>query len=97
VPLVCPSEERAARLARRCNKALHKGWGSAIGHEDAEAAQSHAQMQRAPVLLAPGLEGTDFRRGEGLGGPSRKNKRCLEDAVPGKPKKIGSRRIADNS
>jgi hypothetical protein len=67
----------------------------------AEAAQSQAQMatqvQRDPVLLAPGLEGTDFRgvRGLGVERPVPQNKRCLEDAVPGKPKKIGFRGIAE--
>src|SRR4029077_10793769 len=47
---------------------------------------------RAPVV-APGLEGTDFRGDWGAGGdwPVPQNKRCLEDAVPGKPKKIGFR------
>jgi hypothetical protein len=50
---------------------------------------------RAPVV-APGLEGTDFRGDWGAGGdwPVPQNKRCLEDAVPGKPKKIGDRGTA---
>jgi hypothetical protein len=64
-------------------------------------AQSQAQMatqvRRAQELLAPGLEGTDFRgvRGLGVERPVPQNKRCLEDAVPGKPKKIGFRGIAE--
>jgi hypothetical protein len=55
-------------------------------------AQSQAQMatqvRRAQELLAPGLEGTDFRgvRGLGVERPFPQNKRCLEDAVPGNPK-----------
>ena len=43
-----------------------------------------AQVERAPVLYKGRT-----KRGEGLGGerPVPQNKRCLEDAVPGKPKK----------
>jgi hypothetical protein len=61
------------------------------------AAQSTAMLlvtnAASPGVLAPGLEGTDFR---GVGGwgrrPVPQNKRRLEDALPGKPKKIGFRR-----
>jgi hypothetical protein len=48
-------------------------------------------------VLAPGLEGTDFRGVRGWGrSPVPRNKRCLEDTVPGNPKKIarGSQGVA---
>jgi hypothetical protein len=80
--------------ASRCDRDYPEGMG------DAEAAQSQAQAPSASGA-SPGAVSTRARkgrtkRGEGLGGerPVPQNKRCLEDAVPGKPKKIGDRGTA---